>query len=153
MVVLGIVTLFLTAFMMILYAYLANRTDHDVSFFLSVGIISTVMNLATNAAGVFVLAWLYLGIAVLFIVLSFAVTVRGTVGFFTSIGPWLKRTFSDPTRLLWRLLSLVVFPAGGALYFTLYGTKRELALDCGKSCLWGILLWGLLLWMILGIVL
>ncbi len=149
----GIITLFLTAFMMIFYGYLAKHTDHDVSFFFAVGIISIIMNLATNAAGIYVLAWLYLVLALLFIGLGFVVSFHGSLGFYTSIGPWFMSLAKDVKLTGWKALSLIVFPAGGVLYFVWYKSKPELAAVCGKNCLWGILLWAFLLWMILGVVL
>ena len=39
MAALSVITLVLLVFMLIFYAYLANTSDHDVSFFLSVGLI------------------------------------------------------------------------------------------------------------------
>lgn len=154
MLALGIITLFLTAFMLTFYAHLANHTDHDVSFFMSVGLISVIMNLCTNAGGVLVLSWVYLVIDVLFLALGFAVSVEGSVAFYTSIGPWFKTTFTNAKLIGWQVLSLIVFPAGIALYFIWAKTeKRELALACGKSAAWGILIWAVLLWMILGVAL
>ena len=43
MLALGIVTLFLTAFTIIYYCYLANHSDRDVSFFLSVSMLSMLL--------------------------------------------------------------------------------------------------------------
>ena len=73
MAALSVITLVLLVFMLIFYAYLANYSEHDVSFFLSVGLILIVMNLCTNASGTFGLSWLYLVVAVLFLGLGFAV--------------------------------------------------------------------------------
>ena len=153
MQVLGIITLVLTAFMMIFYAYLANHTERDVSFFLSVGIISMVMNLITNTMGVFELSWLYLIIAVAFIALGFAVSVSASVGFYASIGPYFKGKFTDGKLIGWQILSAACFPAGIALFFTWYRSKHDLARECGKCSLWGLLVLLLLLWAILGLVL
>ncbi len=153
MAALGVITLFLTGFVLVYYAYMANHTEHDVSFFLSVGLISMVMNLCTNAGGVFGLAWLYLAIALVFAGVGFAVSVPETVGFYTSIGPWFKKTFTNSKLIGWQILSLVIFPAGIALYFVWFKTKPELAKACGKCGIWGLLLWGVLLWMILGLAL
>ena len=36
MVALGVITLFLTGYVLVYYAYLANHSDRDVSFFMSV---------------------------------------------------------------------------------------------------------------------
>lgn len=153
MTALGVITLFLTGFMLVYYAYMANHTDHDVSFFLSVGVLSIVLNLSTNAGAFFGIAWVYLIIAVAFLGIGFAVSASETIGFYTSIGPWFKAKFTDTKLIGWQILSLIVFPAGIVLYFVWYKSKPELARACGKSCLWGILLWALLLWMILGLAL
>ena len=153
MVALGIVTLVLTAYMMIFYAYLSRHQDRDVSFFMSVGLISMIMNLCTNAGGNYGIAWLYFIIAIAFIALGFAVSVSDTIGFYTSIGPWFKAQFSDIKTCGFNVLSAVCFPAGIALYFVNYKKNVTLAKNCGKAALWGILLWGLLLWAILGIAL
>lgn len=153
MVALGIVTLLLTSYMMVYYAYLARHTDRDVSFFMSVGLISMIMNLCTNVGGNFGIAWLYFGIAILFIGLGFAVSTSGSIAFYTSIGPWFKTQFSDVKTAGFNALSAVVFPAGIALFFTYFKKDRVFANNCGKAALWGILLWGLLLWAILGLVL
>lgn len=153
MVALGIITLILTAFMMVFYGYLSKHTDRDVSFFLSVGIISMVMNLCTNAGGIFVLAWVYLVIALAFIGLGFAVSTQGSIAFYTSIGPWFKAQFSDMKACGFNVLSAVCFPAGIALFFVNYNKNRAFGNACGKAALWGILLWALLLWAILGVVL
>ncbi|MDE7373592.1 MAG: hypothetical protein K2N18_05975, partial [Clostridia bacterium] len=95
MIALGIITLVLTAFTLVFYAYLSRHTDRDVSFFMSVGIISIIMNLCTNGMGIFGLAWLYFVIALAFIGLGFAVSTSGSIAFYTSIGPWFKTQFSD----------------------------------------------------------
>lgn len=148
----GIVTLFLTAFMMIFYAYLDRNTDHDVSFFLSVGVISMIMNLFTNGSeGAQVLSVVYLVVALAGLGLGFAVSIEGSVGFYTSIGPWFKNTFTDSATLLWKLLSFILAPVGIVLFFVFYQSDRERALICGKAGIWGLLVWLLLLWMILGI--
>ena len=149
----GVITLILTAFMLIFYAYMFRKTDHYVSFFLSVGIISFFMNLCTNAGGVFELCYMYLGIDVLFLALGFAVSTRGTIGFYTSIGPWFKATFTDTATVGWRVLSLLAAPAGIGLYFGWNKSKPELARECGKLGMWGLLLWLVLIWAILGLVL
>ncbi len=153
MIALGIITLVLTAYMLVYYTYLSRHTDRDVSFFVSVGLISMIMNLCTNAAGNFALAWLYFGIAILFVALGFAVSKSGSIQFYTSIGPWFKTQFSDMKTCGFNVLSSVIFPAGIALYFANYKKNRELALSCGKASLWGILLWAVILWAILGLVL
>lgn len=153
MVALGVITLLLTSFMMVYYAYLSRHTDRDVSFFMSVGIISIIMNLCTNASGNFALAWLYFIIALAFIGLGFAVSVSGSIGFYTSIGPWFKAQFADLKTLGYNVLSSVIFPAGITLYFVNYKKDHAFACTCGRASLWGLLVWGLLLWMILGLVL
>ena len=153
MAVLGVITLVLTCFMLVFYAYLDRHTDRDVSFFLSVGIISLIMNLFTNAGAIFGLAWLYLIIALAFLGLGFAVSVPDTIGFYTSIGPWCKATFTDKNTIVWRILSLVIFPVGIALYFAWYNSKPELAKKCGQCGLWGLLLCALIIWAVLGLVL
>ena len=153
MVALGIISLVLTVFMLIYYAYLANHTDRDVSFFISVGLISIVMNLCTNIAGLFTLAALYLVVALLFIGLGFAVSTSGSIAFYTSIGPWFKKQFSSTKIWGYNLLCSVVFPAGIVLYFVNHGKNRELACQCGRAAIWGVLCWAILLWAILGLVL
>ncbi len=153
MIALGIITLVLTCYMMVQYAYVSRHTDKDVSFFLSVGIISIIMNLCTNAAGKFGLAWLYFGLALAFIGLGFAVSTSGTVKFYTSIGPWFKTQFSDIKSCGFNVLSSVCFPAGIALFFVNYKKNRVFANQCGKAALWGLLLWAVILWAILGLVL
>lgn len=151
MLALGIVTLFLTSFTLIYYGYLARHTDHDVSFFLSVGIISMIMNLCTNAsASAVVLSVLYLIIAVLFLALGFAVSVQDTLGFYKSIGPWFKSTFTDSKLIGWELLSFILAPVGIVLYFVYHRKNRDFADLCGKLGLWGILVWLLVIWMIFG---
>ena len=153
MLALGIVTLFLTAFTIIYYAYLSNRSERDVSFFLSVSMLSMLLNLCTNAGGGSWLSVVYLVIAVAFLGVGFAVDLRETLTFYTSIGPWFKETFTNTERIGWQVLSMAVCPAGIALYFAWYKQKPALAKVCGRCGLFGVLLLGLLLWMILGIVL
>ncbi len=154
MVAVGIITLILTIYVFIYYSYIHRHTEeHDVSFFLSVCIISLVMNLCTNAGGTYGLAWLYLGIDVLFIGLGFLVSTPLTLAFYKSIVPFWKNVFSNIGRFGYQVLSLLAFPAGIALYFVWYRDKTELALDCGRMALWGVGLWVLLLWTILGIAL
>ena len=153
MLALGIITLILTAYMLVFYGYLSKHTDRDVSFFMSVGVISMFMNLCTNTAGKFGLAWAYLGVAILFIALGFAVSKEGSIEFYTSIGPWFKGQFSDMKQCGFNVLSAVCFPAGIALFFVNYKKDRAFGNACGKAALWGIVLWGLLLWAILGLVL
>lgn len=153
MVALGVITLFLTAYMLVFYGYMSRHCERDVSFFLSVGLISMVMNLCTNAAGNYGIAWLYFIIAIAFVALGFAVSVQDSVAFYTSIGPWFKKTFSDMKLVGFEVLSAIVFPAGITLYFVNYNKDRSLALATGKSALWGIVLWAFVLWMVLGLVL
>ena len=152
--VLSVITVPLTIFVLFYYGYLFRHTDHDVSFFLSVSLISVIMNLFTLSGGVYELGFLYLGLAVLFIGLGFAVDAQESINFYTSIGPWFKKTFTNTKLLGWQILSLL-FPAGAALYFVWYkdSEKHELALECGKCALWGVLLIVVLLWTILGIAL
>ena len=152
--VLSVITLPLTIFVLFYYGYLFRHTDHDVSFFLSVSLISVIMNLFTLSGGVYELGFLYLGLAVLFIGLGFAVDAQESINFYTSIGPWFKKTFTNTKLLGWQILSLL-FPAGAALYFVWYkdSEKHELALECGKCALWGVLLIVVLLWTILGVAL
>ena len=153
MAALGIVTLVLTCFMLVFYGYIDRHSDRDVSFFMSVGIISLVMNLFTNGGGLFGLAWLYFIIALAFLGLGFAVSVPASVGFYTSIGPWFKATFTDRWSIGWRILSLVIFPVGIVLFFVWFESRPKLARMCGQAAIWGLLLCALLLWAILGIVL
>ena len=153
MAALGIITLLLTSFMMVYYAYLSNHTDRDVSFFMSVGIISIIMNLCTNAGGNFGIAWGYLVVALAFIGLGFAVSLEGSIAFYTSIGPWFKTQFNDKKALGFNILSSVCFPAGIALYFVNYKKDLPFANACGKAALWGVLVWVIVLWAVLGLVL
>lgn len=150
---LGLLTLVLTVFTLIFYAYLDQHTERDVSFFLSVGIISLVMNLCTNAGGVFGLSYLYLAISVCFLALGFAVSVPETIGFYTSIVPWCKKTFTNTKMIGWQILSLICFPAGIALFFVHYEKNTDFARVCGRCGIWGLLLWIVLIWAILGLVL
>ena len=109
MIALGVITLLLTSFMTVYYAYLSRHTDRDVSFFMGIGISSIVMNLCTNTAGIFGLAWLYFAVALAFIGLGFAVSTSGSIAFYTSIGPWLKAQFSDMKSCAFNALSAAVF--------------------------------------------
>ena len=150
MLALGIVTLFLTAFTIIYYCYLANHSDRDVSFFLSVSMLSMLLNLCTNASGGSGLSVVLGIIAAIFVGVGFAVDEAETLAFYTSIGPWFKDTFTNTKLIGWKALSTVVFPAGIALYFVWYKDKPALAKVCGRCGIFGVLLIGLLLWMILG---
>lgn len=149
----GIVTLFLTGFMLVYYAYLFENTDHDVSFFLSVGVISIVMNLFTNmSASAAVLSIVYLIIAVVFLGVGFAISLDGSIAFYTSIGPWFKRTFTDAGTIGWKVLSFLLSPVGIVLFFVFYRSDRERALVCGKAGAWGLLIELLLVWAIFGVI-
>lgn len=154
MVALGIITIFLTCFTFIYYSYIANHSfEHDVSFFLSVSILSLLMNLCTNAAGFYGIAFFYLAIAVIFIGVGWAVDSEESLNFYKSIVPWFKKTFADLKLLGWQVLSTLLFPAGIVLYFVWYKPQNGTAKVCGRCALFGLVLWGILLWMILGIVL
>ena len=151
--VIGVITLFLTGFMIIYYGYLFKNTDHDVSFFFSVGIISMVMNLFTNmSASAAVLSILYLIIAVVFLGVGFAIDLQGSIAFYTSIGGWFQKVFGDTENLLWTLLCFILSPVGLVLFFVYYNSNHERALLCGKAGLWGLLVELLLLWAVLGLV-
>ena len=150
--IIGIISLLLTSFMIAYYGYIFRTTDHDVSFFVSVGIVSIVMNLFTNmSASASVLSIVYLIVAVLFLGVGFAIDLNGTIAFYTSIGGWFTRNFTDKNAL-WRILSFVLSPVGIVLFFVYYGSDRELAVTCGKAGAWGLLIELLLLWAILGLV-
>ncbi len=155
MIALGIVTLLLLVFTLVYYAYLANHSEKDVSFFMSVSLIMLVMNLATNTAGggILGISWLYFAVALIFIGVGFAVDTHESVAFYQSIGPWFKNTFSNMKLFGWQVLSSVLFPAGVILYFVWYNKQGVLARECGKCAMWGLLAWAMLLWMILGPVL
>lgn len=153
MEVLGVITLFLTGFVFVYYSYLANRGERDVSFFLSVSVISMFMNLCTNQGGVFGLSFLYLAVAVLFIGLGFAVDLDLTLAFYGSIIPWCKRTFTNTALIGWQVLSAVLFPVGIGLYFGNYSKQPALAKECGKCAALGFVLFVILLWTILGLAL
>lgn len=153
MAALGVITLVLTGFVLVYYAYMANHCERDVSFFLSTELIFMIMNLCTNASGFFGIAWLYLVASLAFAGLGFAVSVTDSVGFYVSIGPWFKRTFTNGKLIGFQILSTVLFPVGMVLYFVWYKSKPEEAKACGKCALWGLLLCGVLLWAILGIAL
>lgn len=149
---LGIVSLVLTVFTVIYYSYLFRNTDHDVSFFISVGLISIVMNLFTNmSADAQVLSVLYLIIAAAFLGVGFAVSVDGSVSFYKSIGPWFANLFSDSAMLVWKLVSFLLSPVGIVLFFVFYNSDRERALVCGKAGAWGLLFELMLVWLIVGI--
>ena len=153
MVAVGVIPLILFVYTLIFYSYLANHSDHDVAFFLSVSLILLVMNLGTNAGGTFGLAWLYLIVAALFIGVGFAVDKHASISFYQSIGPWFKSTFTDASTIGYKLLSFIVFPVGIVFYYTMYNSNRERALICGRCGLFGLLLWAVLLWAILGLAL
>ncbi len=153
MAALGVITLFLTGFMLVYYGYLSRHTEKDVSLFMSVGLISMVMNLCTNSAGTFMIAILYLVVAVAFLGLGFLVSTDGSIAFYTSIGPWFKQTFTDTALIGWKILSFVLAPVGIVLFFVYYNSKPDFAKTCGACGIWGLLVWLLLLWMILGLVL
>jgi len=157
MLALAIITLFLTGFAFVYYSYLSEHSEKDVSFFLSVLLISMVMNLCTNMGGnnsvIGGFAIVYLIITVLFIGLGFAIDLHNTLAFYKSIGPWFKRTFTNAKMIGWQILSFIVFPAGLVLFFVDYKPQPALAKTCGRCAAFGLLVWGLLLWMILGVVL
>lgn len=151
--VIGIITLFLTSFMIAYYGYIFRHTDHDVSFFLSVGIISVIMNLFTNmSAGAAVLSIVYLIVAVAFLGVGFAIDFGGTIAFYTSIGGWFKQTFADAANIGWKVLSFVLSPVGIVFFFIFYNSDHERACVCGKAGAWGLLIELLLVWMIVGLV-
>ena len=150
MVILGVITLILLIWSLIYYSYLANHSEHDVSFFMGVTLILLVMNLATNAAGTFGLAWVYLIVSVIFLGVGFAVDQHTSAAFYRSIGPWFKKTSTDPA-IGYRLLSLIIPIVGIVCYFALPDNKTALARTCGKSALWGIVWWLFLCWAIIGI--
>ncbi len=152
--VFAFITLILTAFTLLYYCYIANNTEeHDVSFFISVELIIMVMNLCTNQGGVFGLAWLYLVVDLVFLGVGWLIDAQDSVGFYTSIGPWFKNTFTDKDTILWKVLSFVLFPAGAVLYFVKYNNDATLAKTCGRAAFFGLLLWIVLLWAILGLAL
>ena len=153
MVALGVITLILLVYALIYYAYLANHSDHDVSFFMSVSLILLIMNLSTNASGSFALSWFYLIVAVLFIGVGFAVDKHQSVRFYQSIGPWFKETFSNTKLLAVKLISFIVFPSGIIAYYMQYKTNKQSALVCGRCAAFGVLFWAVLLWAILGLAL
>ncbi len=147
-------TLVLTGFTILYYCYIANHTEeHDVSFFISVGLIFMVMNLCTNQGEFFGIAWLYLVADLIFLGVGWLIDAQDSVGFYTSIGPWFKNTFSDGAVIGWKVLSFLVFPAGAVLYFVKYNSDATLAKTCGRAAFFGCLVWGLLLWAILGLAL
>lgn len=151
MAAIGIITFFLTCFVMIYFGYLAEHTDHDVSFFLAVGIISIVMNLCTNSGAIWGLAWVYLIVDVAFLAAGFLISRSGSVAFYTSIVPWFKNTFADKMIGV-KLLSFLVPPAGAVLYGINYRKDGEISAVSGKAGIWGLLVWLLMLWFVLGLV-
>lgn len=153
MAALGVITLILLVYSLIFYAYLANHSEHDVSFFMSVSLIMLVMNLCTNASGAFGLSWLYLVVALVFIGVGFAVDKDESIDFYKSVVPWFKTTFTDTALLGYRALSFIVFPAGMVFYFVKYNDNPALSRICGRCSLFGLLMWAVLLWMILGLAL
>ena len=154
MVALGLITLVLTAFTFVYYCYIANHTDeHDVSFFLSVEFIFMIMNLFTNAGGVYGLSFLYLVASVVFLGVGWLIDSENSLGFYKSILPWFKNTFTNTALIGWQILSFVLFPAGAVLYFVNYNGKNELARSCGRAAWFGCLCVLLLLWAILGVAL
>ena len=154
MVVLGFITLVLTAFTFAYYCYIANHSEeHDVSFFLSVELIFMVMNLFTNAGGLYGLSWLYLAASVVFLGVGWLVDLEHSIGFYKSIGPWFQNTFTNTALIGWQVLSFVLFPAGAVLYFVNYKGNTALAKSCGRAAWFGCLCVLLLLWAILGVAL
>ena len=153
MVALAIITLFLTGYAFIYYSYLANHSEKDVSFFLSVLLISMIMNLATNGGGLFGFSVVYLIIDVLFLGLGFAVDLDYTLAFYKSIGPWFKNTFTDTKSIGFEILSFILFPVGIVLYAVDYEKSPVLAKKCGRCAAFGFIFLALLLWMILGLAL
>lgn len=148
--VIGILTLLLTGFMLIYYAYLFRNTDHDVSFFISIGIIAMIMNLFTNSsAGAMVLSVVYLIVAVAFIALGWAVDVDGSKAFYRSIAPFFKEQLNAPLTF-WKVLSFALPPVGIVSYFVFYKSDRERALACGNCGLWGLVVWVIFIWAIVG---
>lgn len=148
--VIGFLTLLLTGFMLVYYAYLFRNTDHDVSFFISVGIIATIMNLLTNAsAGAMVLSVVYLIVSAAFIALGWAVDADGSKAFYCSIVPFFKEQLSGPLAL-WRVLSFVIPPVGIVSYFVFHKSDKDRALACGNCGLWGLIVWLILIWAIVG---
>ncbi len=153
MAALGIIALFVTGFVFVYYSYLSNHGEKDVSFFLSVCIISLFMNLCTNDGGVFGLSVLYLVVDAVFIGVGFLVDLGETLNFYNSIGPWFQRTFTNMKLIGWQVLSAVLFPVGIGLYFGNYKDQPELAKECGKASALGFVLCMMLLWTVLGMVL
>ena len=152
MVILGVITLILLIWSLIYYSYLANHSEHDVSFFMSVTLILLVMNLATNAAGTFGLAWVYLIVSVIFLGVGFAIDKHTSVAFYQSIGPWFKKTFTD-SAFVYHIFCFLFCPVALICYFTLQKTNVTLARSCGRSGLFGLLFGIVLVWAVFGLVL
>ncbi len=153
MAAVGIISLVLTVYALIYYAYLHRHCERDVSFFLSVEIIFLFMNLCTNAGKLYGLAWLYFITAIVFIALGWAVSVKDSIAFYKSIGPWVVNTVTDTAHIGLQLLSFILFPAGMVLYFVWYRTKSDEALFCGRMAMWGLFAWFVIVMAILGLVL
>ena len=151
-ILLSYVGLALTVVVMIYYCYIANHSDRDVSFFLSVLIISVVLNLVTLTIGTYGLGWLYIAVAVVFFGVGFALSPAEAVGSFADFGRWLKHQFSAFKIWGFNVLCFIVFPVGIILYFVKHDKDRAFACQCGKASLWGIICWAILIWAIVGAV-
>ncbi len=151
---LNVLSLLVLGFMLIFYGFMANRSENNVSFFLCVGLICFIANLCTISGGAWLAAILFLIIGLGFLGLGFVVNRHKATEFYTSIGPWFKKTFTNKSLIGWQALSMIVPPAGAVLYFVWYKNeaKHDVCLECGRNALWGILLWLCLIWLIVGMI-
>ncbi len=151
---LNVLSLLILGFMLVFYGFMARNTENNVSFFLCVGMACFIANLCTISGGAWLAAILFLIVGIAFLALGFAVNRHKTLAFYTSIGPWFKKTFTNTRMIGWQILSMAVPPAGGALYFVWYKNedKHDISLQCGKNALWGLLLWLMLIWLIVGMI-
>lgn len=152
MAALSVITLLLTAFTIVFYGYLFKKTEHSVSFFICVEMFAFVANLCTITAGSWMIAILYLIVSAAFLGIGFAIDTRQTIAFYCGMGGWFKTTFTNTALIGWRVLSLLLPPAGVVLYFVWYKEKKELSHECGKMAIWGVLLWLVMIWLILAMI-
>lgn len=75
--------------------------------------------------GILMIAILYLIVSAAFLGIGFAIDTRQTIAFYCGMGGWFKTTFTNTALIGWRVLSLLLPPAGVVLYFVWYKEKRN----------------------------
>ncbi|MBO5045412.1 MAG: hypothetical protein J6C93_00905 [Clostridia bacterium] len=149
---LSVITLLVTVFTIGYFTYMFHATENNVAFFLCVEIFAFVANLLTISSGAFTISILYLVASVAFLGIGFAINKKKTIAFYTGIGGWFKRIFTNKETFGWQILSFLLPPAGIALYFVNYKANRSRAEICGKMGLWGVILWVSVICLILGMI-